>query len=78
MILPRDLHLLGSAAWRLCIFSATAGCPVTMVHVAQDSTVFWFPSACLAPPTHNQGPYDMSLSVVRHNKPLLSPPVTKA
>ena len=30
------------------------------------------------PPTHNQGPYDTSLSVVRHKKPLLSAPVTKA
>ena len=36
------------------------------------------PSVFYNPPTHNQGPYDMSLSVVRHNKPLLSPPVTKA
>ena len=28
---------------------------------------------CLSPPTHNQGPYDTSLAVIRHKKPLKVP-----
>jgi hypothetical protein len=34
------------------------------------------PRPCSMPPTHNQGPYDTSLSVIRHKKP--SKLVTKA
>ena len=78
VILPRDLHRLGSAAWRLCIFSATTGCPVTMVHVAGFHRVLvpvrvfsTFPLTTKSPTTH------VTISHASQEIPQ-SPPVTKA